>query len=141
VETLENPPSWTSITLRGGHEIQPLATMLFDNYIVIILNEFHADDGYGTVMNPKIGPNSPLTLLAVDLRDNSLQEAQIHDPSFFFEPSGGAYYSTAGNLPYTLSKYGDNQILRYGVAGEGKSPFSLLTIESFQRIPSFLIIR
>ncbi len=117
----------------------PLATMLFDGYIVIILNDFHADDGYGTVMNPKTGPNSPLTLLAVDLRDNSIQEAQIHDPSFFFEPGFG---EAADNQPYTLSKYGDNQILRYGVGENGKSsPFSLLTIESFQRIPSFLTIK
>lgn len=101
---------------------------------MVVVNDFswYTDDEVEN--NPNLGDDKDVTLLAVDLRDNSVQETQIHDRSFFYDDS------KVEHSPYTLNKYGDNQIIRYGMT-ETKAPLlSLLTIESFERIPSFLVI-
>ncbi len=59
--------------------------------------------------------------LAVDMRDDSVQEIPIHDESWRYG--------------YSLTKYNENQIIKLGRGGEdGKATISLVTIESFQRI-------
>ncbi len=138
-----NLPSLTSFAFGNSFKLTPLTTMLFDSYIVMILNDFHdmkLDWHSNRVSQLKRGIrlDSALTLLAVNLRDNSVQKTQIHDGSFLFKPIEiGRRHKGSNLLPYTLTKYGDNQILRYGVVRKGASHFSLLTIESFQRIPLF----
>lgn len=67
----------------------------------------------------------PVTLLAVDLRDNSVQEVEIHDKSWISDTQGGSS---------TITKYKENQIIKFGKIKRSKVLISLITIESFQRI-------
>ena len=67
-----------------------------------------------------------MVFLAVDMRDDSVQEITIQDESWCFDHSWEEKYS--------LTKYNENQIIKFGKAKSGKITLSLITIESFQRI-------
>ncbi len=136
-------PDWTSFILKRSVRAKPLATMLFDTYIVMVVDDFlvkmpkqndyeDSDDEERATYELRDGDD--VTLLAVDLRDYSVQEVQIHDRSFFFDEKRN------GAPNYTLTKYGDNQIIKYGMVKRNLPILSLITIESFYRILFSLLI-
>ncbi len=111
--------------------------MLFDTYIVMILNDFlvkTSDDDDEIRETYELRGGDDVTLLAVDLRDNSVQEVQIHDRLFFFDEKRNESPS------YTLTKYGDNQIIKYGLVRIDQPLMTLITIESFYRIDLLSLI-
>ena len=116
--SLAHLPNWTSVTIERHRETKIAKTMLFDPYVVMFVYQEGAEE---------VDP----TLLLVDLRDNSVQETKISDKSLSYIPRSTSDESP----PYSLTKYGENQILRYGWSKNENTPLlSLLTIESYQRI-------
>lgn len=87
----------------------------FDHYLVIKVEEYESGDDD----EPK-----PVTLLVVDMRDHSVQDVQIND-------EGWLQYI---NEDYSLTKYKENQMIKFGKTRDGETVLSLITIESFQRI-------
>jgi len=71
---------------------------------------------------------SETVFLAVDMRDQSVQEVRMNHESWFYQSQYGA------KDLYSLTKYKDNQIIKFGKINKGKLGMSLITIESFQRI-------
>jgi len=67
---------------------------------------------------------------AVDMRDQSVQEVRINNESWAYK----AGVSHGSEYLCSLTKYKENQMIKYGPIDNGRFAMSLITIESFQRI-------
>jgi len=94
--------------------------VLMDHYLVISARGNHRDWW-----------KCPTTLVAINLRDYSMQETNIND----------GWCSSAARGRCTLNRYKDNQIIRYGYE-EWSLPDKIdwMTIRSFERIHSRMSI-
>ncbi len=116
-EPSPNTPDWVSIPIKRFDKIISPTVLSFDPYLVIRVDDFDAHDA-----------NKPVTFLAVDLRDNNVQIAELPNSGFFYDRK------LSKIPPYTFTKYGENQIIRFGRTAPNAPLISLITIESFQRI-------
>jgi len=123
-------PKWANFPLKQLRgEVTYCPTVLIDHHLIIIVHQeiSHDDDDNGSDDYSNQSVQRDIFLLAVDLRDNSVQEAKV--PGKLWEHETG----------YTLTKYADNQIIKFG--GEGSSwcfgEVVQITIESFEHILDF----
>ncbi len=114
-------PQWTNFPLKqlqGKAKYSP--TVLMDHYLIAVVHESKSKEDPESL-------DKKVFLLAVDLRDNSIQEAQVPDSMFNNE------------VGYTLTKYKDNQIIKFGGVRCGRPHGDVIqmTIKSFKRIFCF----
>ncbi len=123
-------PNWTMVPLtHSDHPLKNPTVLIFDHYLIIKLhyNEKEGDSKQEDVYSNPEG-RKPVRLLIVDLSDDSVQEVSIKDQSWLFDQW------KFDEAPYSLTKYGDNQIVKFGKTEENKTVLSLITIESLKRI-------
>jgi len=96
------------------------------HYLIILAQDYSYDE-YHRGSDDYSGEDEPATLLAVDLRDNTVQEAKIKGSESMFN-----YIEK-----YTFTKYKDNQIIKFGGEMNSRALDTLIriTVKSFQRIP------
>jgi len=123
----ENLPQWTRFPLKElPGSLKYSASVLMGHYLIVIVNddsekEIKSRSGGGSLFGgglfaKKEGP----FLLAVDLRDFSIQEASIKDLSLYKD--------------YSFTKYNENQIVTFGGLRKEyeTGAVHLITITSFQ---------
>ena len=123
IRDVEDPDTSEDSSSEEGWQIRylkPDSAVLMDDYLMIIAqDDFHEDDDCD---KDKLEPVTHYThLLAVDLRNLSVQQVQIDD----WDWEGCCLY---GQGSYTLKRYNKNQIIAFGDTFP-----EMITIESFQR--------
>ena len=102
---------------KGG--VRNSCAVRMNDYLVALVHHCELDQN----ANSKSPYKEVTTLFAVDLRDDSVQQVKIDDDRFV----------NHGN--YTLHKYQDDQIIKFGGQVNTKKidKIDWITIESFQR--------
>ncbi len=115
-------PNWTYLTLKSlENDAKYSPTVLMGHYLIVVSHrgkseEYESDDDYENI-------DDSVSLFAVDLRDNSIQETQVPKDMFYHQQD------------YTLTKYKDNQIIKFGGEKENQVSGTVvqIIIESFKR--------
>jgi len=127
MEKEENLSEWTTLFLKNLHAqwVHHSASVIMGHYLVVLIHEQHNVDDF--IFSRKY---EPTTVLVVDLRENRVQTAKIKGDRINVE-----------NKSYTLTKYGENQLIRYGGQSVDKSTsLTRITITSFERLTILLEI-
>ncbi len=106
---LANLPTWSKFPIvESSSRLASSAVVLINHHLITIIHN----------------GNEPTTLLAVDLYDNSVQQAEAPESMF------------SDQEKFTLTSYKDNQIIKYGGLKDHNPIGDIvrITIESFQRI-------
>ncbi len=117
-------PQWVNLPLkrlRGQVTYSP--TVLIDHYLIAIVHQSRLDRAESDEEEKYFDHRA--LIFAVDLRDNSVQQTQVSSSIFHEEL-----------VDYTLTKYKDNQIIKFGgeIYGGPSGNVARITIESFERI-------
>jgi len=95
------------------------------HHMIMLVHDVNLDDEpvHSEVTYESDPESEPAILLAVDLRDSSVQEARVPAHLFFYHEG------------YTFTKYKDNQIIKFGGRKSGGMVNSMarITVTSFQR--------
>jgi len=115
-------PTWTHFPIKPQKQnVYQSSAVLMDHYLVVVVHEFsydedHRDSGFDSENH------RPATLLAVDLRDNSIQEAELPESMFYYHED------------YIFTRWGDNKIVKFGGEKNDRRLGTLVvvTITSFE---------
>jgi len=113
-------PSWIRFHLkRFAQGVKYCASVVINHYLIVLVQA-------GTVDRRKRGEydtegQDPVSLLAFDLLDHSVQEAEINVDLFAYESD------------YSFIRYGKNHIVKYTNSQHSPESLVAITVDSFKR--------
>ena len=123
-----NPLSWFNLTLKDIKTRYESSAVLMGHYLIILVHDESLEENdepvHPEITNESDPEKEPAVLIAVNLRDSSIQEARVPAHLFFYHQS------------YTFTKYKDDQIIKFGGRrnnGLVAQPIVRITVTSFQR--------
>ncbi len=119
-----NLPSWFKLNLKEIKTRYESSSVLMGHHLIIVAHDDSLEEPVHSEVTYESDPETePAVLIAVDLRDSSMQEARVPEHLFFYHEGS------------SFTRYKDNQIIKFGGLKNGSMVDRMvrITVTSFER--------